>query len=134
MTEEGAMADRNRPGDAGDPVDDDAYDAVADDEVADDEIEDDEPVSRGGTAVKERTKGSGSPKAKKEVRRTGLFGRIGGFFREVVSELRKVIWPTRKELITYTTIVIAFVTVMTAIVGLLDYGFGKGILWAFGGH
>jgi preprotein translocase subunit SecE len=128
------MAERNRPGDADDP--DEVYeaDAVADDEVADDqELEDDDLVSRGGTAVKERTKGSGQPKAKKEVRRTGLFGRIGGFFREVVSELRKVIWPTRKELITYTTIVIGFVTVMTAIVGLLDYGFGKVILWAFGG-
>jgi preprotein translocase subunit SecE len=131
------MAERNRPGDAGDPADDEVYpDAVADDEVPEDdeELEDEqEPVSRGGTAVKERTKGSGQPKAKKEVRRTGLFGRIGGFFREVVSELRKVIWPTRKELITYTTIVIGFVTIMTAIVGLLDYGFGKGILWAFGG-
>jgi preprotein translocase subunit SecE len=128
------MAERNRPGDAGDPGDEvfDA-DAVTEDEVADDEELDDEPVSRGGTAVKERTKGSGSPKAKKEVRRTGLFGRIGGFFREVVSELRKVIWPTRKELITYTTIVIGFVTVMTTVVGLLDYGLGKGILWAFGG-
>ncbi len=131
------MAERNRPGDAGDPAEDEVYpDAVADDEVPEDdeELEDEqEPVSRGGTAVKERTKGSGQPKAKKEVRRTGLFGRIGGFFREVVSELRKVIWPTRKELITYTTIVIGFVTVMTAIVGLLDYGFGKAILWAFGG-
>ena len=130
------MAERNRPGDAGDPADDEVYaDAVADDEeLEDDELDDDEePVSRGGTAVKERTRGSGQPKAKKEVRRTGLFGRIGGFFREVVSELRKVIWPTRKELITYTTIVIGFVTIMTAIVGLLDYGFGKGILWAFGG-
>ena len=131
------MAERNRPGDAGDPADDEVYaDAVADDEVEEDdeELDDEqEPVSRGGTAVKERTRGSGQPKAKKEVRRTGLFGRIGGFFREVVSELRKVIWPTRKELITYTTIVIGFVTVMTAIVGLLDYGFGKGILWAFGG-
>jgi preprotein translocase subunit SecE len=133
------MAERNRPGDAGDPAEDEVYadaDAVADDEVPEDdeELDDEqEPVSRGGTAVKERTKGSGQPKAKKEVRRTGLFGRIGGFFREVVSELRKVIWPTRKELITYTTIVIGFVTVMTAIVGLLDYGFGKGILWAFGG-
>jgi preprotein translocase subunit SecE len=128
------MAERNRPGDAGEPDDEVYADAVADDETAaDEELEDDEPVSRGGTAVKERTKGSGSPKAKKEVRRTGLFGRIGGFFREVVSELRKVIWPTRKELITYTTIVIGFVTVMTAIVGLLDYGFGKGILKAFGG-
>lgn len=131
------MAERNRPGDAGDPADDEVYaDAVADDEEPEDdeELDDEqEPVSRGGTAVKERTKGSGQPKAKKEVRRTGLFGRIGGFFREVVSELRKVIWPTRKELITYTTIVIGFVTVMTAIVGLLDYGFGKAILWAFGG-
>jgi len=126
------MAERNRPGDAGDPADDEVF---ADDEVLeDDELSDDEePVSRGGTAVKERTKDSDAPKAKKDVRRTGPFGRLGGFFREVVSELRKVIWPTRKELITYTTIVIVFVTVMTAIVGLLDFGFGKGVLWAFGG-
>ncbi|GIF19482.1 preprotein translocase subunit SecE [Actinoplanes tereljensis] len=125
------MAERNRPGDAGDPADDEVFeDAVAEDEIDDE----DEPVSRGGgAAVKERTKGSDSPKAKKETRRTGIFGRIGGFFREVVSELRKVIWPTRKELLTYTTIVVVFVTIMTAIVAVLDYGFGKGILWAFGG-
>jgi preprotein translocase subunit SecE len=131
------MAERNRPGDAGDPADDEVYaDAVADGEVPDDEdvadVED-EPVGRGGTAVRERTRGSGGPKAKKEVRRTGIFGRIGGFFREVIAELRKVIWPTRQELLTYTTVVIAFVTVMTAIVAVLDYAFGKGILWAFGG-
>ncbi|WP_433300598.1 preprotein translocase subunit SecE [Actinoplanes sp. CA-030573] len=126
------MAERNRPGDAGDPADDEVFDdAVADDAESDDDLEA-EPVSRGGTAVAERTKGD-APKAKKETRRTGFFGRIGGFFREVVSELRKVIWPTRKELLTYTTIVIAFVTVMTAIVGVLDYAFGKGVLWAFGG-
>jgi|SRR4051794_32091529 len=128
------MAERNRPGDAGDAADDEVF---ADDEVLEDEDSSDdgeEPVSRGGTAVKERTKGSDQPKAKKEARRAGPLGRIGGFFREVVSELRKVIWPTRKELITYTTIVIGFVAVMTAIVGLLDYGFGKAILWAFGGH
>lgn len=127
------MAERKRPGDAGDPADDEVFDdAVADDEVSEDEG-DDEPVSRGGgTAVRERTKGD-QPKAKKETRRTGIFGRIGGFFREVVSELRKVIWPTRKELLTYTTIVIGFVTVMTTIVGLLDLGLGKVVLWAFGG-
>jgi preprotein translocase subunit SecE len=127
------MAERNRPGDAGDPADDEVFaaDSIADDEVSEDA--DDELVSRGGTAVRERTKGADSPKAKKEVRRTGVFGRIGGFFREVVSELRKVIWPTRQELLTYTTIVVGFVTVMTTIVAVLDYGFGKGILWAFGG-
>jgi preprotein translocase subunit SecE len=128
------MAERKRPGDAGDPADDEVFDdAVVDDELAEDDGDADEPVSRGGgTAVRERTK-DGNPKAKKETRRTGIFGRIGGFFREVVSELRKVIWPTRKELLTYTTIVIGFVTIMTTIVGLLDYAFGKGIFWAFGG-
>ncbi|MEU8815262.1 preprotein translocase subunit SecE [Actinoplanes sp. NPDC048796] len=121
------MAERNRPGDAGDPADDEVFaDAVDDDkDVADDDAE---PVGRGGTAVAERT-----PKSKKEASRTGFFGRIGGFFREVVSELRKVIWPTRKELLTYTTIVIVFVAVMTTIVGLLDLGLGKAVLWAFGG-
>ena len=128
------MAERNRPGDAGDPADDEVFeDALADGEVSDDDAEDDEPVGRGGTAVRERTKGADQPKAKKETRRVGIFGRIGRFFREVVGELRKVIWPTRKELLTYTTIVIAFVTIMTAIVAVLDYGFGKGILWAFSG-
>ena len=126
------MAERDRPGDAGEPVDDEAYtDAVDDgDEVADDEERDDEPVSRGGTAVKERTKGSG--KAKTTTRRRGLFGRIGGFFREVVSELRKVIWPTRRELITYTTVVIIFVSFIVALVAGLDLLFAKGVLAVFG--
>jgi preprotein translocase subunit SecE len=124
------MAERNRPGDAGEPADDEVFeDAVADDEVADDD--EGEPVSRGGTAVLDRK--DSEAKKEKKVRRTGFFGRIGGFFREVVSELRKVIWPTRTELLTYTTIVVVFVTIMTAIVAVLDYGFGKGILWAFGG-
>jgi preprotein translocase subunit SecE len=123
---------RKRPGDdaAGDRPDDDEVfeDAVADDEPDDDELDEDgEPVGRGGTAVRER-----SSRAKREVRRTGFLGRIGGFFREIVSELRKVIWPTRKELLTYTGVVIVFVTIMTAIVAVLDYGFGKGLLFLFG--
>jgi len=82
--------------------------------------------------VRERKAGADNPKAKKEVRRTGLFGRIGGFFREIISELRKVIWPTRKELLTYTAVVIVFVTVITTIVAGLDYGFARGILFLFG--
>ena len=129
------MAESKRPGDdaAGDrPDDDETFDANADGEVPDDDVEDDEPVGRGGTAVRERKANSESPKAKKEVRRTGIFGRIGGFFREVVSELRKVIWPTRKELLTYTGVVIGFVTIMVAIVAVLDYGFAKAILFSFG--
>jgi preprotein translocase subunit SecE len=128
------VAERNRPGDdpAGDRPDDEVRDDLVDEAADDDELED-EPVSRGGTAVRERKANSDSPTSKKQdVRRGGFFGRIGGFFREVVSELRKVIWPTRKELLTYTGIVIAFVIVMTAIVAGLDFVFAKGVLFAFG--
>ncbi len=63
----------------------------------------------------------------------GPFGRIGRFIREVVAELRKVIWPTRKELLTYATVVVVFVAIILTIVGLLDLGFAKGVLLVFGG-
>jgi preprotein translocase subunit SecE len=54
------------------------------------------------------------------------------FLRQVIAELRKVIWPTRKELITYTTVAIVFIVVMTAIVTSLDYGFTKLVFEIFG--
>jgi len=54
------------------------------------------------------------------------------FFRQSVAELRKVIWPTRRELSTYTTVALAFIVVMVAIVTSLDYGFTKLIIAVFG--
>jgi preprotein translocase subunit SecE len=53
------------------------------------------------------------------------------FVRQVVAELRKVIWPTRKELITYTAISLVFVLVMVAVVSVLDWGLQKGIFAIF---
>jgi preprotein translocase subunit SecE len=106
-------------------------------ERLDDAVDDDadEPVSRGGTATRERTKtdSADSRKTKTEPGRVGIFGRLGRFFREVVAELRKVIWPTRKELLTYTAVVVVFVAVVLTIVAGLDYAFAKGVLWVFGG-
>ena len=54
------------------------------------------------------------------------------FVRQVVAELRKVIWPTRKELSTYTTVALVFILVMVAIVTSLDYGFTKLVFAVFG--
>ena len=71
-----------------------------------------------------------APDAKGE--RQGLFARMGLFYRQVVAELRKVIWPTRRELITYTTVVIFFVASLTGIVAILDALFGRLVLWVFG--
>lgn len=61
-----------------------------------------------------------------------LFARINRFFREVVSELRKVIWPTRKELVTYTAVVLVFVSFLVALIAGLDIVFAKGVLAVFG--
>ncbi len=47
------------------------------------------------------------------------------FYRQVVAELRKVVWPTRQQLITYFWVVLVFVVVVMTIVSLLDLGFGK---------
>ncbi|MBM4719223.1 preprotein translocase subunit SecE [Rhodococcus hoagii] len=65
-------------------------------------------------------------------RSENIFKRIRRFLREVVAELRKVIWPNRKQMITYTSVVLVFVAFMVTFISLLDIGFGKGISWLFG--
>jgi preprotein translocase subunit SecE len=78
-----------------------------------------------GEAAEKR---SGGGRAAKRARRTTP----ALFFRQIVGELRKVIWPTRKELVTYTVVVMVFVAFMVAIVTSLDYGFTKLVFWLFG--
>lgn len=65
-------------------------------------------------------------------KRVGFFGRIVRYVREVVSELRKVIWPTRKQMITYTGVVLVFVAFMVAFVFGLDTAFAWGMFRVFG--
>jgi preprotein translocase subunit SecE len=64
--------------------------------------------------------------------RVSLFARLVRFLREVVAELRKVIWPTRQQLVTYTIVVLVFVSFMVALVWLLDLVFAQGVLYLFG--
>ncbi|MGH3663743.1 MAG: preprotein translocase subunit SecE [Micromonosporaceae bacterium] len=80
---------------------------------------------KGKTAEKEKDR----PK-----RRVGPIRRLTRFIREVVAELRKVIWPTRKELITYTTVVVVFVVVMLGVIALYDLAFARAMLWVFGSN
>ncbi|MFZ2529951.1 MAG: preprotein translocase subunit SecE [Rhodococcus sp. (in: high G+C Gram-positive bacteria)] len=61
-----------------------------------------------------------------------IFKRLRRFFREVIAELRKVIWPNRKQLVTYTTVVVVFVVIMTAFIFGIDLAFVKGVSWLFG--
>ena len=51
---------------------------------------------------------------------------------QVRAELRKVNWPTRKELLAYTMVVLVAVVFLTALVFALDLSFSKAILRIFG--
>jgi preprotein translocase subunit SecE len=54
------------------------------------------------------------------------------FYRQIVAELRKVVWPTQQQLVTYFVVVLVFVLVVMTIVSLLDLGFGRLVFKVFG--
>ncbi len=54
------------------------------------------------------------------------------FVKESISEMRKVLWPSRNELVTYSIVVIVFVVIMVSIVAGLDFGFAKLVIQVFG--
>ena len=67
----------------------------------------------------------------KEVKKVGFFTRAKNFvvalpkrianaFKNMVAELKKVAWPSKKDLINYSIVVIGFVVVLALVVGLLD--------------
>lgn len=53
------------------------------------------------------------------------------FLREVRAELKKVAWPTRGEVATYTVVVLVSVTFVTLFVFGLDYAFARGVFSVF---
>ena len=53
------------------------------------------------------------------------------FLRQVIAELRKVVWPTRPMVVNYFFVVLVFVLVMMAFVAGLDFGFGKAMFKVF---
>ncbi len=59
-----------------------------------------------------------------------FFGRIGKFFRDTVSEMKKVVWPSKKQIINNTLVVLAVVLIAAVVIFLLDslFGFILGLL------
>ncbi|MGW3726561.1 preprotein translocase subunit SecE [Streptomyces sp. F001] len=69
----------------------------------------------------------GGKRAKK-----GPLKRLALFYRQIVAELRKVVWPSRNQLTTYTTVVIIFVVIMIGLVTVIDYGLDHAAKYVFG--
>ena len=85
-----------------------------------------------GTDTGLATPDRGRPARDGGQRRPGRLRLAITFYRQVVAELRKVIWPTRRELLTYTAVVLVFVVFMVAIVSAFDFVFSQAVLRVFG--
>jgi preprotein translocase subunit SecE len=57
---------------------------------------------------------------------------IWNYLKQVIAELRKVIWPNRKQMISYTTVVLVFLAFMVALIGGVDLGLAKLVTLVFG--
>lgn len=54
------------------------------------------------------------------------------FLREVRGELKKVAWPNRQEVTSYTLVVLVTTAILTTIVFGLDWVIGKAVINLFG--
>ncbi|WP_149360505.1 preprotein translocase subunit SecE [Lolliginicoccus suaedae] len=83
-----------------------------------------------GSSPSNAVETAGSPSGTEA--RENPFQLIARFIREVISELRKVIWPNRKQMVTYTIVVFIFLFFMVGLIFGLDQVFSRGVLWLYG--
>ena len=92
-------------------------------EASDDDTDTDEKAAKRTKAAKP---------AKKEGSRVNPFAFVWNYLKQVVTELRKVIWPNRKQMVTYTTVVLVFLAFMVTLIGFADLGLVKLVGIIFG--
>jgi preprotein translocase subunit SecE len=83
------------------------------------------PTKNGGTATKTAKKAADRPSR-------NPFTFVWNYLLQVVAELRKVIWPNRKQMVNYTAVVLVFLAFMVALIGLVDLGLAKLVMLVFG--
>jgi preprotein translocase subunit SecE len=90
-----------------------------------------EDKAKKGASKKDRAKAAKKPR-KSGDRAANPFVFVYNYLKQVVAEMRKVIWPNRKQMLTYTSVVLAFLAFMVALVGLADFGLAKLVMLVFG--
>jgi preprotein translocase subunit SecE len=102
------------------------------DVASSDDVEDSQEAKKSPAAKK-----AGADKKAKKPKKSGdrtanPFVFVYNYLKQVVAEMRKVIWPNRKQMLTYTSVVLVFLAFMVALVGLTDLGLTKLVLLVFG--
>ena len=98
-----------------------------------------EPVEAPPIEKADETKDGGKAKAKRakktgpDKERRNPLAFVWGYLQQVVAELRKVIWPNRKQMMNYTAVVLVFLVFMVALIGVVDLGFAAVVRGVFAG-
>ena len=63
----------------------------------------------------------------------GFFTRLGKYLRDTRSEVKKIVWPTKSQVINNTIVVIVMIVLISAFIALVDAAFtyGLGLLLGF---
>ena len=111
----------------------------ADDESAEAEVKGSAKKDAAKKDASKSSKGKPTPKAKtKRPKKAGSSSSVNpimfvyNYLKQVVAEMRKVIWPNRKQMLSYTSVVLVFLAFMVALVGGADLGLSKLVLFVFG--
>ena len=91
--------------------------------------EKDEKLEKTAKSEKPAKAEKAAQKDKKD--KVGFFTNIAKFFRDYKSEFKKLVWPSRQQLLKNCAVVFTSIVVCGAVLALLDFGFSKGVqgLW-----
>jgi preprotein translocase subunit SecE len=96
------------------------------------DLKEDSGTKRARKVAKAKTGPKTKKPRKSSARPANPFLFVYTYLKQVVAEMRKVIWPNRKQMLTYTSVVLAFLAFMVALVGLADLGLTKLVMLVFG--
>ena len=84
-----------------------------------------------GTPTGRRAPAVSQARRSPERERVGIVRRVGTYLKEVRSELAKVLWPRRDEVVTYSTVVLTTLVFIALLIFGLNYVFARGVIHLF---
>ena len=67
-----------------------------------------------------------------EKKKTNIFQRIIRYIRDIIGEMKRVVWPSRKQTVNNTIIVTVFMIIMAVVIGAFDAGLSALVKLVFG--
>lgn len=69
-----------------------------------------------------------------KTEKQGFFSRMSRFVKDMIGEMKKVVWPSKKQTVNNTLVVLAFMVFMAVIIGVFDFGVVKLLQLIFGSY